>query len=271
MDVWRMTVALLRRWYVFLPLLVVTGATVFMVGEGINPEYEVTTTVVLVPGVQPSEFENPYGTIDQTNVVLAVVLDAAGTRQKIADQGLDAEYEVVPRDRSRIMDLTVRNEASEVALATSEAVLAVAREELVERQGAVDIPPPAQIGLQVLQPPAVSDVVMAGKVRSMAVVGLVGGALSVLVTVLFDDLVGLVKRGLRRGRLRGKGRITAVGAAATAEPEPMDPQSHRDHGSKSSTVQNGSVGEHASNSPARQIRQTISDPTHPLAGTRHEP
>lgn len=208
MDVWRITVAVLRRWYVFLPLLVLTGFGALRVGDGVHPEYEVTATAVLVPGTEVSDVEGPYGNRNDTTQVLTIVLDGPASREAVAEQGLTPDYEVSTRDRTSIINLTVLSDSSPVSLGTAEAVLELARQELKERQDAAGVPSAAQVGLQVLQAPSVTDVVAEGRTRNMAIVGLVGAALSLVVALLFDDLVTLLKRGLQR---RGERRVTKPG------------------------------------------------------------
>lgn len=203
MDVWAITVALLRRWYVFLPLVALTGVAALGAGKSINPQYAVTATAVLVPGTQSSEIDNPYGSMDTTNTVLAVILDAEPARQAIEDDGFVRDYSANARTRSRIMDVSVSSEDPSLALASADAVLELARAELSQRQSAVGIPPAAQIDLQILRPPSVTEVVTSGKTRNVAVVGVLGFAFAVLVSVLFDDLVGLLKRWRSRRRPSG--------------------------------------------------------------------
>lgn len=217
MDVWRITVAVLRRWYVFLPLLALTGYAAMTLGNGVKPQYEATATVVLVPGQAPSEVENPYGGLSDTAEVLAIVLDDAAVRDRIKAQGLNPEYEFSARSRSSIMNFTTLSDSPEVSLKTGQTVLDLAREELAERQGSVGIPEGAQVDIQVLQAPAVSDVVATGKLRIMAVVGILGAALALLAAVLFDDLVGLLKRWIRRWQDRRRARRQEGRAAQAPE------------------------------------------------------
>lgn len=209
MDIWRITVAVLRRWYVFLPLLALTGVGAFAVGEGVQPQYEVRATVVLIPGTGESEIDNPYGGLESTTEVLSIVLDSPPLRDSIEDRGLNRDYEIETRSRSSIMDVTVLSDTKQESLATADAVLEMARKDLAERQGDVNIPTHAQVGLQTIRAPAMSEVVTEGKLRNMAIVGVAGAALSLLVAILFDDLVGLVRtRAQRRGATR-VGRVEA--------------------------------------------------------------
>lgn len=211
MDVWAMTVAVLRRWYVFLPLLAMTVLAALWAGGRVTEESVVTATVVLVPGAESSEIENPYGGIGETAQVLEIVLDSRVAHEGLEAQGLSPDYVVDARSQSRIMDLSVTAPAPEVSLATAEELLAMARKELSVRQEEVGIPEAAQVGVEVLRAPAVTDVVADGRLRNMAVVGILGGALSLVAAVLLDDVVGLARRwragsrhadnGADRGRL----------------------------------------------------------------------
>lgn len=208
MDVWQITVAALRRWYILLPLLALAAFAALRVGEGVHPQFEATATAIIVPSPVASEIESPYGNRNETTQVIAIVLGATEARDAIAAQGLNPDYTVQVPSRSNVLDVTVLSDSESVSLDTGEAVLDRARHELAERQGEAGIPANAQYGLQVLQPPTISDVVAEGKARNMVVVGVVGAAFALLVSVLFDDLMGLAKRWLRHLRARRAGERT---------------------------------------------------------------
>ena len=237
MDVWHITVAALRRWYVLLPLLALTVLGAYFVGEGVHPQYEVMTTTTLVPGTTDAEVENLYGNLNDTNHVISIVVGAAPARDAIEDQGLSPDYEIDARDRSSIMRVTVLTDSRKESLDTARAVIELTKQELAQRQEAADIPRGARISLQVLDPPSVSEVVSEGKMRNMAIVGLVGASLSLLVAVLFDDLIVLVKRRPRRRRKH---------EASTEAPVTRSP------GDPSGTVDEGSGQDHESRALAEE-------------------
>ena len=217
MDVWQITVAALRRWYILLPLLALTGYGTYTVGESVRPQYEVTATAILVPGTMETEIASPYGNMESTSDVLTILLGNTESRTHIAELGLDSDYLTEPRSRSSIIDFSVQSDAPETGLATGAAVLELAQQELTERQEAAGIPERAQIGLQILQEPSVSAVVADGKLRNMAIVGILGAAISLVVAVLFDDIVGLVRR---RWRKRREWRAAEPEAATAPPPGP---------------------------------------------------
>lgn len=194
MDVWRITVAALRRWYVLLPLLIVTGVAVIAAGNGVAPEYEARASAMIMPERAEGRVPNPYGGIDAANGAIGIVLNSVESRRAIQEQGLAADYEVGAQSRSSIFQLAVRADSPEVAEQTGVAVIELARQELITRQTDAGLPEAAQYSLSVLEPPAVISVVQTGKSRVQAVVGVLGAGLSLLVAVLFDDIVGLIRR-----------------------------------------------------------------------------
>ena len=201
MDVWRITVAALRRWYVLLPLLGLTVLLVLGVGRGVKEEFDVTGATMIVPGQTLAEVPNPYGGPADANVAVGIVVNSPEARRQISEQGLIPGYEVSPQSRSNIMNFQVRGDTPQKAVETGIAVFRMAAVELRDRQTAAGIPLGAQYSIDVLQAPSVSAAVTDGKVRNMAVVGVLGAALSLLVAVLFDDIVGLVRRYRRRRQM----------------------------------------------------------------------
>lgn len=205
MNVGRGASAVLRRWYVFLPLLVLTVMAALRVEEGVRPQYESTATAILVPGDPPTD--RPYGSIEDTNQALSIVLANGRTRAAIARLGLNPDYLIEARDNSDLLNVEVVDDSRERSVATGEAVLGMAREELAQRQEAAGVPPRARTVMQTLQAPSDWDVVE-GAQRNAVMVGVIGVALSLLVTVLADDLVAWLRR-----RERGADPLTTTGEA----------------------------------------------------------
>ncbi|GAB3022563.1 hypothetical protein GCM10011376_28070 [Nocardioides flavus (ex Wang et al. 2016)] len=221
MDVWGITLATLRRWYVFLPLVGLTVVVAMSVGRGMEPEYEVTGAAMLVPGPGSVEEEeswvpNPLGSMESANVVLGIVVGGPEARSSIEAAGLDPDYELEPGSRSALMDVTVRADSPEVGISTGNAVFDMVADELEERQRVAGLPGYARYRLQVLQPPYVEAAVTDGKLRNMAVIGVLGTALSLVTAVFLDDLVGLARR--RRRSTRRAAVAPSSPAAETPQP-----------------------------------------------------
>lgn len=198
MDVWRITVAAVRRWYVLVPLLALTVVLALAAGRGVKEEYEVTGAAMVVPGRSYSDIPNPYGGPSDANNAVGIVLNSPETRQRIAGEGLLDNYEVAPDSRSTIMNFRVRGESQQQAVETGMAVFRMAAVELNDRQAAAGIRLVERYSIDVLQAPSVSAAVTDGRLRNMAVVGVLGAALSLGLAVFFDDVVGLVRRRRRR-------------------------------------------------------------------------
>lgn len=219
MDVWRITVAAVRRWYVLLPLLALTAVAAVAAGRGVQPEYQVVGTAMLVPGRSLSQTPNPYGNVDDANAAVVIVLGSAETRAKVAAEGLNPNYEVASVSRSTLLNFSVRADTPESGIATGTALLKAAEKELTTRQRDAGIPVSARYNITVLQEPSVSQVVTDGKTRIMAVVGLLGASLSLLVAVLFDDIVGLIRRWRQR---RNEARSRSSQEARESATPPQD-------------------------------------------------
>ncbi|WP_324649598.1 hypothetical protein [Georgenia sp. H159] len=218
MDVWRITVATLRRWYIFLPLLALTAGAVYAAGAGVQPEYEVSGSALITPGRTQSPVPNPYGGEQQASSAVAIVLNSTDVRTRVQEEGLVPDYEVSGQSRSTILSVTVRGESSDQAVATAQHVFELAVEELQDRQTNAGMPPSTQYGLDILAAPSLTNVVYDGKMQVQAVVGLLGASLAVLVAVLFDDIVGLYRR-RRARRLAKQDDLEATEGAADWQPD----------------------------------------------------
>lgn len=232
MDVWRITVAALRRWYVLLPLLGLTTLLVLAAGRGVQPEYEVTGATLLVPGRDMQEVPNPYGGPAEANGALGIVLNSPEARQKVADRGLVPTYEVSPQSRSTVMNFRVRSDSPQQGIETGLAVFQLAAEELRDRQTAAGIEAGEQYSVDALQAPAVSAAVTDGKLRNMAVIAVLGGAISLMIAVFFDDVIGLVERNRRSRRRTVESAGPAPAKAAVAARDDAVPVSRPATGGK---------------------------------------
>ena len=224
MDVWRITVAALRRWYVLLPLLALSGFAAYLGGSGVQPEYDATGSAMVVPGqTAPPTIPNPYGNVEDTNTVLGIVLNSPETRSQIAAKGLSPNFEVTSLPRSTITNFSIRADSPEMAIATGDAIFEIASAELQTRQEKAGVPAGERYTLDVLQQPALSAMVTEGKIRNMAIIGVIGAALSLIVAVLFDDIIGLIRRRRKRRHSKSMEADATARQDETAEPPSDSP------------------------------------------------
>lgn len=199
LDIWGITLAVLRRWYVFLAIFGLALGGAYLAGRDSHPEYVGTASAMLTPPPTEAPVSNPFGNQEDANAALLIILNSSETVASIQDQGYTSTYEVIAAARTSVFNVEARGADEADVLATLSAVLATAEAELTERQASGGVPAGNRIGLQQLAPPSITNVETEGPVRVQAVIVIIGGAAAVVLSVLFDDIVGLFKR--RRARL----------------------------------------------------------------------
>jgi hypothetical protein len=223
-DVWGITLATLRRWYVLLPVLALSVLMALAAGHSASPEYEATGTALLTPARSTAPIANPFVNAEGANNALVIILNGPETRAKLDKRGVDATVTVVATSRTPIF--TVRSDASSEpgAIAAVDAVIEIASDELKTRQLSAGVKPEFLIGLQTLAKPSITAIDNNTAIRVQAVILVLGTVLGIVLAVFFDDMVGLLRR--RRARRRAA-RATADASPADAKPdaEPVDGQS----------------------------------------------
>lgn len=165
-DLWEALVIMARRWYVTLPLVVLTAVAVVLVGSRVEPTYSAGGTLLFVgpnqvdigeDGEQVLEFTNPLlrfsGSIQTTARAIGLAVSSGRTASELDDRGLSGEYTVGVDNRVPIMSLDVTDDDPDVVLETLEGLVGVVQEELTTRQDALDAPPNQRVGFQVLSQP----------------------------------------------------------------------------------------------------------------------
>ncbi len=226
MDVWGITVATVRRWYVFLPILAIAAVLAYGAGQQAHPEYEATGSAMMTPPRPDPELPNPFVNAQGANSAISIILNGSDTQERVAAQGLKSTFTVSPTSRSPIFRVVATGGDAEDVVATIDAVIKVAAEELAARQKAAGIKPEYYIGLEVLSPPYLSAVDNNTAVRVQAVILGLGVVLAVVVAILFDDIVGLVRR--RRSKAREARAAEAEGAEADVAAAKPDPEADTD-------------------------------------------
>lgn len=193
MDVWSLTVAALRRWYVLLPGLVMTAMLTMSAGSSIAPEYETTGAALLVPPGVASDKVNPYAASSGPEV-LRTIVNGSAVRTRFAEQGLDPGYEIAVTTRTPIYQIKVRSGDRQRTLGTASAVIEALRQELANGQREFGIPPEAMVTVQIIDAPDSLTEVGTGAARVKAVVALLGVIASVALAVTYDDVRNMLRR-----------------------------------------------------------------------------
>lgn len=189
MDVWGLTVAAMRRWYVLIPLLVVSLAFAYVIGSGSDSqsEHEVDGAVVLLapPSVPVPTGANPYAGSSAAQL-LTIQATSSATREAFREEGLSDDYRIFYESRSPVISLTVSAGSEQLALDTGEGVVAYLRTTLADSQEELGVDEPDRVTLGVVDAPDVVNPVEAGAMRLTAVIGVLGIVLSFAIAVFVD-------------------------------------------------------------------------------------
>lgn len=193
MDIWGLTKAALRRWYILLPGILITGVLAAMVGQGIDPEYETSGAALLVQSPGEEFLGNPYAETSGPSA-LQIIVSSSQTRARLAASGLDGDYELTVDNRTPIFRIAVTSATAETAVATGQAVIDELAVTLQAEQLARGVPESAMATIQVLDAPDAVLTVSSSRFRTLAVIGVVGIIVSLGLAIFFDDLMMLLRR-----------------------------------------------------------------------------
>jgi hypothetical protein len=193
MDLWDVTKLLARRWYVSVPLLLVTFASALWIGVTTDPDYKDTSHVTLLP---PTVRRDPQaGTTQNVNpwtvdtLIAAVItrLNSKAQHDTLEAEGLSGVWEVDTDLQFRELvniEVTARTESQ--ARATTARLQQIATDEVAKQQDRYNLKPgeeittiPFDTGENVT--PSRSRVI-----RALIVVVGVGGILTVAFVIAFD-------------------------------------------------------------------------------------
>lgn len=205
MDIWRLLAAVIRRWYIIIPLLIATAVAAATAGRWVEPEYTTSAVIAIVPGKAPTQdpgdaptATNPYNAVSFSTGVLQYVLNSSGVRQELLTNGVAGSYQIKAVPRSSFLGIEATANDPEVAIATGRGVIEGARKVLRERQAAAGTPATAYASIEVLDDADSVAASGSGQLQAQAALLAVGGIISVILTVLTDDLLLLRRR--RHGR-----------------------------------------------------------------------
>jgi hypothetical protein len=209
----------LRRWYLVLFGLIVTGALVYYAYSTNAPRYEIQGTAVLLPGsTSVPEGGNGFLYLGGLNPALEVLLrsvNSDGTAEDILGPTAgedDAASYSVERDLSAsgpILVITANGATKAEARDTLDAVLAVIPQRLEELQVNVSVPAGSQMTVLDLAADKEPEPLTNDRTRFILLVAVGGLALTLLGTGAIDGLI-LAARRRRADRLAEEVAVPAA-------------------------------------------------------------
>ena len=233
MDLLDLLKLVVRRWYVAVPIVIVTLAAAVALGSAIQPEYKTAATVILVPpttsqapaanGATPAP-GNPWLRIGETAMAQAVQISASSgeAREKVVAAGGDSSYEITLVTRSSIMTVEIASDTSAKALATVEAVTKLINDEVVAQQAKYKPKAGEEITTQVLDPGLNVTPSRSNVLRAQIVVLAIGLLFMAAGVVAYDAIARrrLTKQVNARAGVRGN---ATAGSAAVEQRRPQPP------------------------------------------------
>lgn len=196
MDLVSAVQVLLRRWYVTLPLLLVTaalGATAWLV---VSPSYQAQGSLLLRPPA-PAEPDqtvfNPYLLYNNLQIPARVAQDVllqTSELEALADQGATGAFDVFldPTGTTPLVAFTAVGATEDEAVATAEIAMARFDEILVERQLREGSPEDRLITTEVVTEAAVSETLVGSKIRAAVAALGFGVILTVSLALMVESL-----------------------------------------------------------------------------------
>ena len=243
MDIFSATAAVLRRWYVALPILLLTVWFAVQQYQSVQPTYSTTAASVLLPPppqppnpliTDPADLETPLDPAisslgSGSRLIRQLVeqnLENQVVRDRLQAAGATATYEVETDDDSPLIEYFVTGEDPDVTALTLEALMAETARVLTEVQQSVGATTDAVYRLQ-LAAPVLPPVEVAPERNRALIATIIGGGAVAYFLDLHVDAAVMARRSHRSrsaaaagvpvtsDRRRG-GRTAAEGATARA-------------------------------------------------------
>lgn len=211
MDLWDLTRLLFRRWYIALPILLVSVLTAALVGQSIKPDYRATGNLVLIPAPGPAEPADPKQRTEERpknpwadlglealgNAAILKVLDQR-TLKGLADAGFSDSITVQVTPRTPILYVEAVGNSPEQATATVQQVIKLLAAEVAEQQKGFGVLPQDTITTLTLTDGADVEAVTSKVKRVLVVIVGLGLLITAAGTIAVDVL--LRRRQRRRGQ-----------------------------------------------------------------------
>lgn len=182
-----------RRWYILLPLLVLSIVGSWSVSQQVKPAYEIEGILtVSAPYVSSQEEQQVLAGntfLDYTNTanVMAALLDSPQIRSMVEAATFDPDYEV--QANGSVVTVTVSEDQPERSLAAYRLIVDTLRGRIDTLQAEARVPPQFRIMVtDVLQPQGAQEA-LGNRQRVLIASVAMGGILSIAICVFADYLL----------------------------------------------------------------------------------
>jgi hypothetical protein len=219
MDLWDVTKLMARRWYVAVPMLLLTMLAAVWVVSTVKPDYEATTNVTLLPPQLRSDLPteqakrvNPWDTNSLT-IATVTYLENKRLHEEMEARGLSDTWESDIDIRfPSLLIIKVTADSPEKARATAQALLDGIKEEVKRQQANLNLKPGEEITTVGFDDGSNLEKATSKVKRALIVVVGVGVILTIAFTIGLDAFLRW-----RATRRRRKAEAAAKEPAAGAE------------------------------------------------------
>ena len=191
MNLWKILEALLRRWRIAVPMIILAAVVVLRVYGSISPTYVASGQILLTsPTVDTDLCDNP---ILCTTNALGTAAEAGAARiyspevvEELFDQGY-SEYEVSVSPTDPILLFTASDTSPLRAEQTVSRLFSRFEEEMAELQRSLGAPDDSFINTIILQQPA-SLIESSSRIRTTLIAFVASGLAVLVVTLAWDEI-----------------------------------------------------------------------------------
>ncbi|MEU5940871.1 hypothetical protein ABZ807_17140 [Micromonospora sp. NPDC047548] len=206
MDLWDLTKLLLRRWYIALPMLVVSLGTAVLVSSSVEPDYSASGHLQLIPprgapakpGKEPQAVRNPWLDLgfNATGQAAIIRVQEKAVLDELEAQGLTSNIAVTMAYQTPMFSIEAVGHSPEQATRSVQYVMKLLDEEIARSQQQYGVTPDASITTLALDKGENVTTVTSKVKRVVAVAGALGLLITAAGTIAID---AILRRRARRG------------------------------------------------------------------------
>lgn len=227
MDFWDLTKLLFRRWYVAVPMLVLSAVAALWTASNVKPDYIATAYVQLVPpvlpptspGASPTRPDNPWldlGIATIGNAAIITVQDQT-VIEELEATGYSGSFTVSMSQQSPLIQFEIVGKSESQARATAEQLASRFDQSVADLQKAYGVSPTESITTRRLD--LGTNIKQSDSKVKRALVAIAGTGV-LLTAALTIGLDALLRTRARRRRKLGEPEVTAATAPSRVGERP---------------------------------------------------
>jgi hypothetical protein len=197
-DLWDLAKMMARRWYVAVPMVLLTVVASTGAYLMVKPQYQATNYLQLIPASSPvadadrlGRVHNPWDDLGEAQLATAaqIVVMSQDTVKKMHDRGLSTTYTVSMPNGAPPIEVQATAATQDLAIASADALMTMLDQDVLAKQTAYNIAPQDTITTLRLNPTFDVTTVTTQTKRALIVAAGVGLLLTFGATILMDAVL----------------------------------------------------------------------------------